>query len=91
MPISLVRDGNRITMLGGTLNTDGKTVVAIGVNPTNHAIKNLDNTTGSNHVTTDIQKDANRIPVIWGVSSADGVTPVSIYVDSSGNLLIDSS
>lgn len=90
MPISAPRDANRIPTILGTLNTDGITVVSMYVNPLNNAVKVSDDTTGTNHITLNVQRDANRIPAFWGVSSTDGVTPVSIYVDSSGNLLIDS-
>ncbi len=91
MAISIPLDANRQQMIMGTLNTDGKTVVAIKVNPTNHGLKINDNTTGSSFSVTTNQRDANRKTTIWGVSSADGVTPVYIATDSSGNLLIDSS
>lgn len=91
MVISLVRDANRIAMLGGTLNTDGKTVVAIKVNPVNHALKTIDAATGSSFSILTNQRDANRVTTIWGTSSSDGVTPIYIATDSSGNLLIDSS
>lgn len=91
MPISLARDNNYVPVLGGTLNTDGTTVVAIQVNSTNHALKVDDNTTGSSFAITTNQRDANRKTTIWGVSSADGRTPIYIATDSSGKLLIDST
>lgn len=91
MTISLPLDANRIAVLGGTLNTDGTTVTAIKVNPVNNGVKTEDNTTGSSFSVLTNQRDANRKTTIWGVSSADGITPVYIAVDSSGNLLIDSS
>jgi len=89
--ISLARDNNNIPVIGGTLNTDGQTVVAIKVNPSTNEIKIMDGTTGSSFTSTTSQRDANRITTIWGVSSADGVTPIYIATDSSGNLLTDSS
>ena len=91
MPISLKLDDNRVATLGGTLNTDGKTVVAIKVNPVGNGIKVDDNTTGSSFASTTSQRDANRKTAIWGVSSADFKTPVYIAVNSEGQLLIDSS
>lgn len=91
MPISGKKDDNRANTLMGVLNTNGTTVTQILVNPANNAVKIGDNTTGSDFTTTNAQRDANRVPTIWGVSSADFTTPVSIYVDSSGNLLIDSA
>lgn len=85
------RDNNRITVLMGTLNTDGASPQTIYVNPDNHKIKYLDGTTGSGSTTTNIQRDQNRITTIWGVSEVDGITPVAIWVDSTGNLLMDST
>lgn len=78
-------------MLLGTLNTDGTTVQPIYVNPTNHAIKVDDASTGSGSTTQNVQRDQNRTTAIWGVSSADGVTPVAIWTDADGKLLIDSN
>lgn len=91
MAISVKRDNNFKPMLLGTSNADGKTVVAIAVNPTNHALKALDGSTGSNFPFVNAQRDANRVTSFWGVSSSDGVTPVPIYCDTSGNLLIKST
>lgn len=91
MVISISLDANRQQMIMGTLNTDGRTVVAIKVNPSNHALKADDNTTGSSFSVLTNQRDANRKTTLWAVSSADGVTPIYIATDSSGNLLIDSS
>lgn len=91
MPISTPKDNNGISTMIGTLNTDGSTVVSVKVNPTNHALKINDNTTGTGFTRTTAQRDANRTTAVWGVSSADGTTPIYIAVDSSGNLLIDSS
>lgn len=91
MAISIPLDANRQQMIMGTLNTDGQTVIAIKVNPTNHALKVSDGTTGSNFNVTTNQRDANRKTTIWAVSSADGVTPIYVATDSNGNLLVDSN
>ncbi len=85
------RDDNRIPALLAALNTDGITPVNVEVNPTNHALKVLDGTTGTDHGTNIANRDDNRIPVLMGISSADGTTPIEIYADSSGNLLIKST
>jgi hypothetical protein len=89
--ISLHRDNNYKPTIGGTLDTDGKTVVAIKVNPANHAFKVVDATTGSSFASSTSQRDANRTPAIWGISSADGITPIYIATDVNGNLLIQST
>lgn len=91
MTISTPRDNNRVTTLLGTLNSDGSTVVSVGVNPTNHGLKVDDNTTGSSFTASSAQRDANRVTALWGTSSIDGVTPVYIATDSTGKLLIDST
>lgn len=40
---------------------------------------------------TNAIRDGNFVPTLMGVSSADGVTPIPILVDSSGNLLVQST
>lgn len=90
MPISAPRDANRVPTALATLDRDGITVVAVQTNPTNHAWKVDDNTTGASKPFVNAQRDANRIPAMWGVSSADGVTPIPVYCDSNGTLLIKS-
>ncbi len=89
--ISTPRDNNGKPTLIGTLDSDGITPVSILVNPVNHAMKNIDGTTGSSFSSTSSTRDTNRATAIWGVSSADGVTPIYIATDVNGNLLIKSS
>ncbi len=89
--ISSPRDANRIPMIMGSLDTDGVTPTLIKVNPTNHALKVSDGTTGSSFSVSTAQRDANRVPVLWGISSADGITSTYIAVNSSGELLIKST
>lgn len=85
------RDGNHITTLLGTLNTDGATAVPIQVNATNRSLKVANAATGSDNGPAHALRDENRIPVLMAVSSADGITPVAVYADSSGNLLVKST
>ena len=85
------KDENGIPTLIAVLNTDGSTIKRVLCNPTNHALKVTDNTTGSDHGPANAKKDENFVSCIMAVSSADGFTPVSLYTDSSGNLLIQSS
>jgi hypothetical protein len=85
------RDDNNVPTLLAGLNTDGVTTIRVKVNPSNHALKVVDATTGSDHGPTNAPRDNNFVPALMGVSSADGTTPVVVYADSSGNLLIDSN
>ncbi len=85
------RDSNFIPTLLGGLNTDGTTLVRVKVNPANHGLKVVDDTTGTDHGPTAAPRDSNFVPAMMAVSSVDGVTPVVVYADSSGNLLIDST
>lgn len=84
-------DNNSIRTILGTLNTDGETPTLVKADPTSHALKADDNTTGTDFGDDIASRDDNRIPVMMAVSSADGVTPVAIYANSSGELLIDST
>lgn len=86
-----IHDQNGVPSLIAALNTDGTTIVRVKANASNHALKVSDDTTGSDHGTTNAQHDDNHVPVLMAVSSVDGVTPVEVYADSSGNLLIQST
>lgn len=85
------KDENDVSTLIAALNTDGVTVTRVLANPTTHALKVSDGSSGSDHGVPNAVRDQNNVPVLLAVSSADGVTPVEVYVDSSGNLLIDSA
>lgn len=85
------RDENMVPTLIAGLNTDGKTIVRVLANPTNHSLEVNDSTTGTDHGPQNALRDENNVPMLLAVSSADGVTPVVVYADSSGNLLIDSA
>ena len=85
------RDNNFITTKTAALNTDGKTIVNIAVNPTNHAVKVSDGITGSNHGPKDALRDDNNVPVMMGVSSSDFSTPTVVYGDVNGNLMIQTT
>ncbi len=85
------RDQNNVPTLLAGLNTDGVSLVKVLVDPSNHSLKVVDDTTGSDHGPAAAPRDANYIPALMAVSSADGVTPVVVYADVDGNLLIDSS
>jgi hypothetical protein len=84
------RDENRNTALIATLNTDGLTPTVIYANPTNHAVKVINDVTGSGFGANRAVRDENRITAMLAVST-DGVTLVPIYADNSNNLLIKST
>jgi hypothetical protein len=85
------RDDNRVPTMIAALQTDGKTVVPIAVNPITNALKVSDGLAGVSHSTEPAIRDENRDTGIMGVSSADGVTLIPIYADAFGNLLIQSN
>ncbi len=74
-----------------TLNTDGKTPTKVKADPSTHALKVLDASTGSDNGGDRGTKDENNTTGWFAASSADGVTPVAIYTDVDGNLLVDSN
>lgn len=86
-----VFDGNHKPTMIGTLNTDGETPTLVKATPSNHAIDFNDAATGSDLSDDVASIDENHRHVAMAVSSADGVTPVAIYVNSSGELFVDSS
>lgn len=86
------RDNNRITTLTGVLNSDGSTITNVVVNASNHSMKVVNGTTGTdNGPGPRSLHDENHIPTATTVSSSDGSTIVPLYVDSSGSLLIQST
>lgn len=83
------RDNNRIPVFIATLDSDGSSAMSLEADPSTHAISNTDLSTGSDNGNGSF--DANSVPVAFAVSNSDETTPVALYIDSSGNLLIDSS
>ncbi len=84
-------DENSQGTITAGLNTDGRTIVRVLINPTNHALKVSDGTTGSDNGPVNDLTDENGRKSLMAVSSVDGKTPVVLYSDSSGNLLIQST
>lgn len=84
-------DENGIPTILGTLQSDGITTVNIKVNPSNNALKVVDDTTGTASTRTNAPIDENHVSAWMGVSSADMTTLIPIACDSSGNLLIQST
>jgi hypothetical protein len=82
-------DNNRVRTLLGVLNTDGSVPTPVKVNPANHALKAVDANTGAPTASQDARRDENQVTTMI-VSSTSGVL-VELPVDSSGNLLIQST
>jgi len=83
------KDGNRISVLLGALNTDGHTPIL--VQSTSNALNVNNGVSGTDYGTVNAERDANRIPILMAVSALDNVTPVEIYADINGNLLVRST
>lgn len=86
-----VKDANSVSALICPLNTDGKTIQRVYVNPTTHALFVSNGTTGTDHGVPQALKDDNGTATLMGVSSSDFTTPVAVYADSSGNMLTKST
>ncbi len=91
MAESTKRDQNRVTVIFGALDSDGSTPTMVEADPSSHFIMTEDNTTGSDLGPTNDIRDQNFATGLMAVSEADGITPVVLYVNSDGELLIDSS
>lgn len=88
-----LKDENGRNTLIATLNSDGTSIVRIKADPSTHALKVDDNTTGSDNGNNggNAMLDENSVPVLIALSSAGDGKIVEVYTDSSGNLLIDSN
>lgn len=84
-------DENSQATITARLNTDGTSIVRVGVDTSTHALEVNDGTGGSDNGGTFAVTDANGRPTMFAVSNVDGVTLVALYADSSGNLLINSN
>lgn len=97
-------DENSVPTLIAASNADGKTIVRVEVDPTNHGLSVDDDTTGSDagNNKNNAARDENNRPVLIAVASEtitvngvnfiEGVTPVEVYADpATGELLIDSN
>lgn len=85
-------DANRVPTLLAVSSSDGSTLLNVKANPVNNAMKAENNTTGSDLGSpVNDPRDENRKVAFWAVSAVDGVTPVAVYVDSNGQLLINSN
>lgn len=73
------------------LDTDGVTITRIYADPTTHGLAVHDASTGSDNGGNVNTLDENFRPILFAESSAGDGELVALYVDSSGNLLIDSN
>lgn len=85
------KDENGVSAMIAVVQSTGTTIGRVLCNPTNNSLKVANNTTGSNNGPSRALKDENDVSTLIAVSSVDGFTPVALYVDSSGNLLINSN
>jgi len=86
------KDNNKVNTMLGTLNSDGVTPTLIKADPSTHVLVITDNTTGTDQSSVkSAKRDDNYVPALLVASEADGITPVQLYVNSSGQLLIDSN
>ena len=83
-----VIDENRIPVVQGVSNADGKTILPVYANPVTHALGMTAGLGGSDLSGDVAQRDENRKVAFMAVSAVDGVTPVEIYVDSTTNKLL---
>lgn len=82
-------DDNQVPVLMGVLNTDGVTPTAVKATPSTNVINISDATTGSDLGKDLAARDNNGNPVAIA-TDANG-TIINLYVNSSGQLLIDST
>lgn len=84
-------DENGEESMTAYLNTNGTTISRVYVDPTTHAIKADDASTGSNNGGNVNTLDDNSRPILFAESSTGDGVLVALYVNSSGELLIDSN
>ena len=73
----------------GVLNTDGTTPTLIRIDPTTHVLDISDGTTGSDLGDDIIKRDDNSEPTFAATDASGNI--INLYVNSSGQLLIDST
>lgn len=91
MTNAIKRDGNSQAVAAGILNTDGVTPTMVTSDPTLHLLMVDDASTGSVSASADARRDDNSITTLLAASSSDGSTPVELAVNSSGQLLVQST
>lgn len=86
---NIKRDNNQVEVMAGVLNTDGTTPTLIKADPTTHILQVSCGTTGSDLGNDIAARDDNGTPVLIATDASDNIIP--LYVDSSGNLLIQTT
>lgn len=82
-------DGNNIPTILGVLNTDGVTPTNPKINPSTHILDVEDNTTGSDFGNDLADRDENSKTTMIATDASGNI--ITLYVNSSGQLLIDST
>ena len=82
------KDDNFVSSVTIVSNTDGKTIILGGANPTTHKIKFRIVTSGVDYGPKNALKDENAVSTLLAVSENDGKSIVSIYGDVNGNIFI---
>ncbi|TXG77190.1 hypothetical protein E6Q11_03155 [Candidatus Dojkabacteria bacterium] len=95
------KDENGSNTITGVDSSNGTTIRRALADPSTHALAVENNTTGTNYGPAIAPKDENEVTTFWAVASrtvtsngidyVEGITPVPIYIDSSGQVLIDSN
>ncbi len=83
-------DDNGRQTITGLLNTDGTTITLVKAEPILHGVSVDDASTGSDNGGTNAHLDDNYRPTMFALSSAGDGALVALYVNSSGELLVDS-
>jgi len=82
-------DSNNIPTIMGVLNTNGSTPTNVTINPTTHILDIEDNITGSDLGNNSSARDDNMKTTMIVTDTNGNIIP--LYVNSSGQLLIDSN
>lgn len=83
------KDNNGVPTITGVLNTDGATPTRIKADASTHALEVADGTTGSDAGKDLAARDGNAIPVLLATDASNNI--ISLFVNSSGQLLIQST
>lgn len=86
-----VKDNNNVPVVLGMWNTNGTIALKISANATLHTMDVLDGTDGIDYGNNSAVKDDNGEPSLLALSNAGDNAIVPLYVNSSGELLIQSS
>lgn len=83
------RDNNGVEVMMGALNTDGETPTRLQADPSTHVLQVDDNTTGSDAGKDLARRDGSGVPTLCATDSSGNI--ITLFVNSSGQLLIQSS